>query len=243
MENLYKYFNKKNNNKLILILLLAIFFFFSYTLENEKVEGLKNDLLKDLTIYDIAIFYNEYEQHELVGTILCWAKNNFIVEYKTHPQENVILFVYSKEQKSYISRKNVFLDDNILSDCYLILRFAYSYFINTINSINDDDINKIKITVEKDDGLHLNYTNRRERGKIKFTIDLEEWQIIFEDVGLNFVIDYLKAISKKQSNNSKNYTFIEFKGGGYNSFTSFTTKLIESYFLRSKTLQKFYDND
>lgn len=235
---------KKRKTKFFIILIIFIFLFFpSYNLPEEIYKNINNDLLKDLSIYDVGIFYNLYEQHELVGTIFAWCKNNFKVEYKTHPQENIILFVFSGNDKNYISRKNVFGDDNILKDCYEIISFSFNYFVSLINSVTYDDLNskKVAVKIEKDDGIFLNYNNRRVRGLIKFILTFNEWEIIFEDAGKDFVFDYIRANSKRKSNNSSFYTYYEFKGGGYNTFTYYTTRVIESALLKSKALQDLYE--
>ncbi|MCX8058290.1 MAG: hypothetical protein N3A58_02615 [Spirochaetes bacterium] len=236
------YLIKKLYILLIFFILLTILFF-SYDLPDEKPKELYNDLIKESTIYDMGMYYNFYEQNELVGTIVVYCKDNFRVEYKTHPQENIIMFVFSGNDKNYISRKNIFSDDNILKDCYNIINFSFTYFTKIINSITFEDLNskKVGIKIEKDQGLYKNYNNKREVNIIKVTLTTNEWEIYFEDVGLDFVFDYLRAVSKRKSNFSSFYTYYEFKGGGYNTFTFYTTKMIESIQLKNRVIQDIYD--
>ncbi|MFN3412332.1 MAG: hypothetical protein ACK4YF_09260 [Exilispira sp.] len=223
-------------NKIKIIILFFIFVFINFSFQNASSslidQNLEDDpFFKGIDINDTSLEVNSASSGNISYVLTTFSQiKNYLFRFELIPtsdysKEFLYFTLINNSNGAVISKSGYSVSEDIGIKAKVIINNILVYFYKLIAETQPQNViefNKIS-TFEKD-------IFKKNRGqKIRIVLDIENWIIEINDVGNDFMIDYIYCTSKTPSRFRKKIMLIELIPINYNLFG----EVIKEFFINN----------
>jgi len=227
----------------ILILLLIFSFSFQDNLSTLIDKGLEDDpFFKGIDINDTSLEVSSSSAGNISYILTTYSQlKNYLFRFELIPtpdlsKEFLYFILINNSNGSVISKSGYSISDEIATKSKIIISNILYYIFQLIEKAQPQNViefSKIS-TYEKD----LFKKNRGQ--KIRLVLEIENWTIEINDIGNDFMIDYIYCTSKTPSRFRKKIMLLELIPISYNMFGEVIKEFFINNIIKNELLVKMY---
>ncbi len=236
----------KNYNKIIFFI-FTLFSILILAFQNGTStlidKGLEDDpFFKGIDINDTSLEVNSSSSGNISYVLTTYSQiKNYLFKFELIPtqdlsKEFLYFILINNSNGSIISRTGYSTSDEIVKKAKIIINNILYYIFSLIEKTQPQNVvefSKIS-TYEKD-------IFKKNRGqKIRIVLEIENWNIEINDIGNDFMIDYIYCTSKTPSKFRKVFMILELIPISYNLFGDVIREFLINNTLKNDLLHNMY---